>query len=83
MVDTNGYNIIQDTAQKAKDYMDKNQWLDAYKMTGYTQHTIRKQTSNINSYNILTKLLVTSAVIVISCTVFPGTKVHFFHFNLK
>ena len=56
MVDTNGYNIIQDAAKNTKRFVEEGLWLNATKSKGITQYIIRKQTGNIDSKNILTKV---------------------------
>ena len=56
MVDTNGFNKIQAAAEKAKTFFKEGTWNTAYKWVGLVQFIIRRELSNIDTYNILNEV---------------------------
>ncbi|XP_076677080.1 retinoid-inducible serine carboxypeptidase [Andrena cerasifolii] len=56
MVDTAGYNKIQDAAQKTQTAVKAGDWLTSTTLWGYTENVIAKVTNNVDFYNILTKI---------------------------
>ena len=56
MIDTNGFNVIQKGADKAKALALANQWLDAGKYSRLTLSDVYSQTTRIDFFNILTKV---------------------------
>lgn len=56
MVDTAGYEKINEAALKTKNAVDTKQWATATKLWSYTEGVIAQVTNNIDFYNILTKM---------------------------
>ncbi|KAK9300872.1 hypothetical protein QLX08_006578 [Tetragonisca angustula] len=56
MVDTAGYEKINEAAVKTKNAVDTKQWATATRLWSYTEGVIDQITNNIDFYNILTKM---------------------------
>ncbi|KOX69411.1 Retinoid-inducible serine carboxypeptidase [Melipona quadrifasciata] len=56
MVDTAGYEKINEAALKTKNAVDTKQWTTATRLWSYTEGIIAQVTNNIDFYNILTKM---------------------------
>lgn len=56
MVDTAGYEKINEAAVKTKNAVDTKQWATATRLWSYTEAVINQVTNNIDFYNILTKM---------------------------
>ena len=55
MVDTNGFNIIQEEAYKTKVLIEAGRWLDAKQAMSDTITAITSEAVHFDFYNILTK----------------------------
>ena len=56
MIDTNGFNIIQAEANKAKSFAMSGQWLNVFRVKQSTGTAIYAHTSNFDYYNVLAKM---------------------------
>lgn len=56
MVDTEGYKIIDASAQETKRMVETGQWYKATQLWASTENVIINQTHGIDFYNILTPL---------------------------
>lgn len=55
MVDTEGFQKIDEAAQRANDFVKEGEWTIATEAWSDTQSVVFQQTYNIDFYNILTK----------------------------
>ena len=55
MIDTNGFNIIQEEANKSKQFIMMGEWMNAFDARQRTATAVYDQTIQVDFYNVLEK----------------------------